>query len=301
MGGKGAVVSQHVKVWRRDERTKAADEIHWVEQDGMGPVAPGLLEAQAYASIGIELEALLAQRGPCDVAAHALEALSAPAIDGHRGVDVYPTHLGDGERVRLYQREPRGPGELVGPLTRSRAQELQVACRSSYAGGEDRLLAERAVRCGLVRTLEVTAVPSEHYGKPLVGPSRDLHHVVRSRRRQGMEVELSCLVSNPDSVGRECMKVDIEPQRRVAALHERDRPDMRIVDRAQPQLALGPPAKRAQQRPAECIEHIAAQTPVVADQHAHAAQAAVTGATPRRRQRIVASTSECPRPPPIHG
>ena len=30
----------------------------------MGPVAPGLLEAQAYASIGMELEALLAQRGP---------------------------------------------------------------------------------------------------------------------------------------------------------------------------------------------------------------------------------------------
>ena len=126
IGGKDAVVSQHVKVWRRDERTKAADEIHWVEQDGMGPVAPALLEALAYASIGMELEALLAQRGPCDVAAQALEALSVPAIDGHRGVDVYPTHLGDGERVRLYQREPRGPGELGGPLTRSRAQELQV-------------------------------------------------------------------------------------------------------------------------------------------------------------------------------
>ena len=91
----------------------------------------GVVARGARPGPGMELEALLAQRGPCDVAAQALEALSVPAIDGHRGVDVYATHLGDGERVRLYQREPRGPGELGGPLTRSRAQELQVPCQGS--------------------------------------------------------------------------------------------------------------------------------------------------------------------------
>jgi hypothetical protein len=40
--------------------------------------------------------------------------------------------------------------------------------------------------------------------------------------------------------------VHIEPKRRVEALHERDRSRVRVGDARQTELALGPPAERAQ-------------------------------------------------------
>ncbi len=122
--GEDAVVAEHVKPRRRDEGAEPRDEVEGVEQDGVGAVFPRGLEGEADAPIGVELEALLVERGSGDVAAEPLEALSVAAVDDDLGVDIYPTHLG--ERFAGRGDEAHGVDELGGLVSWRRAEELHV-------------------------------------------------------------------------------------------------------------------------------------------------------------------------------
>jgi hypothetical protein len=68
-----------------------------------------------------------------------------------------------------------------------------------------------------------------------------------------------------DAVQRECVKVDVEPQRRIEALDDRDRSGERVVDAREPELPLGAPAERAAKLRDEGAEHIRAELAIVAE------------------------------------
>src|SRR5690606_32351309 len=64
VGGEHAVVADHVKSGRWNEGSEPRDEVQGVEQDGVSAVLPRGLEAEAYAAVGVEREALLGERRP---------------------------------------------------------------------------------------------------------------------------------------------------------------------------------------------------------------------------------------------
>jgi len=114
VGGEDTVVAEHVKPRRRHEGAEPRDEVERVEQDGVGAVIPRGLEAEADAAIGVELEALLVERRPRDVAAGPLEALAVAAVRHDLGVDIHPADLGKGFAGR--RDEAHGVDELGGLL-----------------------------------------------------------------------------------------------------------------------------------------------------------------------------------------
>ena len=78
-----------------------------------------------------------------------------------------------------------------------------------------------------------------HAGESLICPAGDLGNLLGGRRRQGVELQHVGVIADVDAVERERVEVHVQPQRGVAALHEGERSDLRVVDRAQAQLALG--------------------------------------------------------------
>jgi hypothetical protein len=83
-----------VKSRRRDQGNEPRDQIEWVEQDGVGPVAPGTLEAVAKPAITVLFESLLRERRPGDVAIQPLEPLAIATVDRRAGVDVDACDVG---------------------------------------------------------------------------------------------------------------------------------------------------------------------------------------------------------------
>lgn len=69
-----------------------------------------------------------------------------------------------------------------------------------------------------------------------------------------------------DAVERERVKVYVEPQGRIEALHDGDRPRERVIDAREPELALGAPAERAAQLRDEGSEDVRAELAIVAEQ-----------------------------------
>ena len=85
-GGEDAVISVHVKSWRRDERSETSDEVQGLEQDGFSAVFPRLLEAVAQTAITVFFDSFERERWASDISIHALESLSVATIDGDSSV-----------------------------------------------------------------------------------------------------------------------------------------------------------------------------------------------------------------------
>lgn len=142
----------------------------------------------------------------------------------------------------LAGREPLGrrTHELSRRLARSLAEELPVGRGPIVERRERRLLiGEHARR--VVVTLERATVPLEHASELLVDPPRNLHHLLVRGVGQAMELQRTAIIPHVHTIEGERVEVDIQPQRRVAALYERDRTDLRLAHRAQPERSLGPP------------------------------------------------------------
>ena len=88
MGSEDAVIPEHVEPRRRDEGAEAWEKIEGVENGRACPVFPGGLEAIANPALVRQVESVLGEGRPCDVAAEALESLTVEAALGDLGVDV---------------------------------------------------------------------------------------------------------------------------------------------------------------------------------------------------------------------
>lgn len=91
----------------------------------------------------------------------------------------------------------------------------------------------------VVELVERSTKALAHAGESLVRPAGDISDLLGGRRRQGVEVQQASVIADVHTIERERVELDVQPERRVAALHEGDRTDLRVVDRAQPQLELG--------------------------------------------------------------
>jgi hypothetical protein len=86
-----AVVPQHVKARWRDQGAQPRDEIERVEHDRMHTILPRVPKVVAAAAISGELEALLGDGRPRDVATQPLKPLAIAAGHGRaRGQKIVP-------------------------------------------------------------------------------------------------------------------------------------------------------------------------------------------------------------------
>lgn len=99
VGGEHAAVAPPMEAGRRDEGGEPRDEVERVEQDGVSAVLPGRLEAEAYAAIRVEREALLGERRSREVAAKSFEALAIATVERDLRVHIDPAHLVEGLRL----------------------------------------------------------------------------------------------------------------------------------------------------------------------------------------------------------
>jgi hypothetical protein len=81
-------------------------------------------------------------------------------------------------------------------------------------------------------------VSLEHSAHTLGGPARELFEVFRSGLAEGVKDELARARAHVHAVEAERVEVDVEAQRRVESLDERDRTDVRFRDAREPELAL---------------------------------------------------------------
>jgi hypothetical protein len=202
VGSEHAVVAHHVESGRWDEGSEPGDEIERLEQDGVSAVFPWSLEAEAYAAVGMEREALPSERRPSEVAAQPFEALAVAAVDDDLRVYVDSTDFG--QQLIGRRHEAHGLNELGCLLTRRGAEQLHVVRRRGVARGEHRLLARPRFGCGV---LERAAVTLEHARDGRVGPGRHLGELLGVRRRQRMEDERALLVTDADAVEGEGVEV----------------------------------------------------------------------------------------------
>jgi hypothetical protein len=77
-------------------------------------------------------------------------------------------------------------------------------------------------------------------------------------------------IANVHPIEDQAVEMHVESQRGIRALNEGHRADLRVLDRAQAQLPLGPPSKRATHGADERREHVRAQPLVIAHRVAQA-------------------------------
>jgi hypothetical protein len=93
VGAQYAVVTDHVKPWRRDERCDPRAEVERLQDERDRAVAPGLLEKVAKLAAGDLDQALLRDGRASDVPAQPLEARAVPSRYRDLGVHVDPEAL----------------------------------------------------------------------------------------------------------------------------------------------------------------------------------------------------------------
>ena len=125
-----------------------------------------------------------------------------------------------------------------------------------------------AIETGILVHAHPPEMPGHNKAKDphelFVAARRDLRDVLGAGRGQLAEAKLAVGVAHPDPVRRERVKVNVEPQRAVAALHNRDRAYLSLAHRAQPELSLRTSTKALLQRADEGPQHVRAQLAVVA-------------------------------------
>ncbi len=150
VGGEDAVIPQHVKSRRRDERGETSDEVQGLEQDGFGAVFPPLLEAVSQTTIAMLFEALERERGTSDVTANALESISIATIDGDSSVDIYAVEFDMGT-IRVGRDEMECATEFARTLPSTLTDEHEVCGGCTRARGKHRLFIREHV---FIRAIE---------------------------------------------------------------------------------------------------------------------------------------------------
>ena len=263
MGSEDTVIPERVNARRRYESTEACEKIEGIENDRACPVFPGSFEAVANAPVLANVEAVLGERRPCDVAAEALESLSVPTVDRDLGVDVDAADFGDRALRGGTAHEGRSD-EFRGLVSRGLSEELDVVCGGGVAGGEDGRVVMERVGAGFVDdAFEGPAVTVEDAEHTRVSPGGDLSDIVVGRRLEGVEGQLSFFVADVDAVEREGMEMDVEPERTVASLHEGDGANERVLHRAEAEGALRTMAHRPGEGVEEDLQDVGAKSAVV--------------------------------------
>jgi len=85
------VIADLVGAGGRDQGGELAEEVEGLEEQRLGAVAPGMLQAVEQASVGELGEALGGESGARDVAEETLEAAPVLCVDGDVGVEVEAT------------------------------------------------------------------------------------------------------------------------------------------------------------------------------------------------------------------
>jgi hypothetical protein len=156
--------------------------------------------------------------------------------------------------------------EFGGQTPRRRPKQLHVRRGRAVTRREDWLVSREGV--DIAHAFEASAMPLEHSDKAGVGPGCDLRDFFRGGLAELAELQLACFVAYVHSVKRQRMKVHIEPEGAVGALHERERPNLHISNGTQPELALRTPTQRALQRIGERAENIGTKSSVIAQRAA---------------------------------
>jgi hypothetical protein len=178
------------------------------------------------------------------------------------GVDVYATDFGQRPSPCLLH-EAKWADELVGLASRRCTEQLHVRRGRAVARREDRLVSREGI-CGIADAVEASPVPLEHAKQARVSPRRDLLDVPCGRLVELAKQKLALFVAHNRAIEGQRMKVHIEAEGAVGALHERERAYLGIADRTQAKLSFRAPTQRALQRFGERAEHVRAQLAIVA-------------------------------------
>jgi hypothetical protein len=233
-----------VKPRRRDERAHPRQQVHRLEHDRDGAVAPRPLQRVAELAAGGLLEPLLRDGWPAQIAGEALELGAVAGRDGNVGVDVDAEAL----RAALVLARERRVDHAEEGLTGAVVGERGASRCDGAQRGQRELLAGWRRRVALAGAIERPAMASEGLLDPVRGPPGDAGELLDGGRGERVEDQRASLrVAHVDAAPREHVSMHVEPERRVTSLDDADGAGQRVIDGVEAEERLRAALQRAAQ------------------------------------------------------